>query len=119
MPAYNTATAEIEQIGQKLIATRPELELLKMCKIAFIFKEKAQVSGDRMVIGMCIRVDDRNWTLTKNDFIIWIAQDVWEDPRTTQDYKTALVHHELMHARVRLDKEGQPSFDGKGWHGYS
>ncbi len=84
-----------------------------MLQISYLFRPEAQVTGDRMVIGMCVRVDDRNWTLTKNDFIIEIAQDVWEDERTTDAYKRALVHHELCHAAIRLDKEGQPAFDEK------
>jgi len=82
-----------------------------MCKISYIFRDEAPVSDDKVVAGMCYRVDDRNWTLHKQDFIIEISKDIWDD--ASDQFKEALMFHELKHCAIRLDKDGQPGFDDK------
>lgn len=109
MPAYNVNTDEVKAVADKLIATQPDLELTKMLKIAYIFRPEAPVSNGRVVFGMCCRVDDRNWALHKNDFLIEISKDMWDD--ASEEFRVALVHHELKHAGIRLDKTGQPAID--------
>lgn len=113
MPAYIPNPTEPAEICQKLIDTIPHLQNLKLFQIAYLFRPEATVSNGKIVAGMTYRVDDRQWALTKNDFIIEFAKDVWDD--ATDEFKLALCHHELCHVGVRYEKDAptQPKIDEK------
>jgi len=71
---------------------RNELECLK---IAYMFREEAAVTAGKVIVGRCIRVDDRNWALHSYDVLIEIARDVWAE--AIEDYRNAVMDHELGH----------------------
>jgi len=110
MPGYKT-DAGIEKIAAGIIAEhRPELKILDIC---YMFRDEAAISDGKVIAGRCIRVDDRNWTVHKHDFIIEIAKDVWDE--ATDEFRLALVDHELGHAGIRIDEEsGGPDMTDEG-----
>lgn len=100
MPVY-TAAPEVEKIAQRIInTTRP---ILGHVKISYMFRPEAPVSDGKVTGGMCIRVDDRNRTIHDHDFIIEISKDIWDE--ATDQFKEALVDHELGHVGIRMSKE--------------
>lgn len=108
MPAYQL-DKDLEALGTEIIhSTRPYLGHVK---IAYMFRPEAAVSDDKVIAGMCIRVDDRNRVIHDQDFIIEIAKDVWED--ATQEFRRALMDHELGHAGIRMDENGDVIYDEK------
>lgn len=110
MPAYIPNASEVKKIADEVI--EKHLPHLKLLSIEYIFRPEASVSEDRVTCGMCCRVDDRNWTIHRNDFIIEIAKDVWDE--ATDEFKVALVHHELSHCGIRLEEDGiAPRMDEK------
>lgn len=109
MPAYFPAP-EVETIAKEIIQKhRPYLGHVK---ITYMFRPEGSVTDDKVIAGMCVRVDDRNRSVHDYDFIIEIAKDVW-DEAPTEEFKTALVDHELGHAGIRMDEEGDVRYDEK------
>lgn len=45
------------------------------------------------------------------DFIILLNQEVWNDKEFGPEKKAALIDHELCHAEVALDRDGEPKVD--------
>lgn len=109
MPAY-TLDKGLEDLAKQIIqAHRPYLGHVK---IAFMFRPEASVSDDKVVAGMCIRVDDRNRVIHDQDFIIEIAKDVWDDAPSIE-FKTAIMDHELGHCGLRMSEDGDVIYDEK------
>lgn len=109
MPVYTGNQKELENLAGQIIARdRP---LLKMLKMQYIFRDVAPLSDEKIVAGMCYRCDDRNRAIHGQDFIIEIAKDVWDE--ASDDFKTALMDHELGHVGIRMDEDGQPGIDEK------
>lgn len=109
MPNY-TLDKGLEELGKAIIyKTRP---ILGHVKIAYMFRPEAAISDDKVIAGMCIRVDDRNRTVHDQDFIIEIAKDVW-DEAPSDEFRNALMDHELGHAGVRCDENGDVIYDEK------
>lgn len=97
---------ELEALGKKLIGANADLENLKVLKIGYMFREEASIIDGGVIAGKAIRVDDRNWTIHKTDVLIEIARDVWDE--ASEDFKNALMDHELHHPKVVLDEEQSP-----------
>lgn len=108
MPAY-TPAPDVEIIAKKIIQdTRP---VLGHVQISYMFRPEAAVSDGKATSGMCIKVDDRNRMIHDHDFIIEIAKDIWDE--ATEEFKLALVDHELGHAGLRTDEDGDILYDEK------
>lgn len=108
MPAY-TMDKGLESLANTIIDQhRP---MLKMLKIGYMFRDQAPISDDKVVAGMCYRVDDRNRTVHGHDFLIEISKDVWD--QASDEFKIALMDHELGHVGIRMDEDGQPAMDEK------
>jgi len=108
MPLY-TVDATLEQLANSIIKVHyPKIEVLK---VAYVFREIAPVSGGKTTAGMTYRCDDRNFALHHYDFVIEIGKDVWDD--ATDDFRRALMDHELGHIGLVLDENGQPIRDEK------
>lgn len=111
MPEY-TINQGLKAVADKIIAIhRPHLMLLK---IEYMFRPEAAISDGKAKSGMCIRLDDRNWTIHKTDFIIEIAQDIWDDPNTTDEFREALMDHELGHVGIVWEAPNTPKMDPSG-----
>lgn len=107
MPNY-TPAPEVEQIAQGIIGTHRQI--LGHLKIAYVFRDKAPVSDGKITAGMCRRVDDLNHTLHDHDFVIEISKDLWEEIGS-DEFKQALVDHELGHCGIRMDESGDVLYD--------
>jgi len=106
MPVYKQ-DKELAEIAALVIKEhRPGLEIAKIC---YMFREEAAISDDKVIAGMCVRVDDRNYTIHSFDMVIEIARDVWEE--ATGQFRVALMDHELGHVGIRYDEEGEPIRD--------
>ena len=108
MPSYTT-DPELDQLAQRIIQT--DRKGLKVLRIAYMFRPEAPCSDGKVTAGMCVRLDDRNYTLHQYDFVIEIANDIWIE--ATTQFKHALMDHELGHIGVRMDEDGQPAMDEK------
>lgn len=108
MPVYKQNN-ELEELAAQVIKERrPELSMLSIC---YLFRGEAAVSNDKVVAGMCIKVDDRNWTIHKHDFLIEIAKDVWDE--ASDLFRDAIMDHELGHCGIRMEGPNEPRIDEK------
>jgi hypothetical protein len=67
----------------------------------------------RLTLGRCKKVTDLEREFMPYDFIIILNRDFWEDERVTDHQRRALLDHELCHAAVATDREGDPRVDEK------
>lgn len=103
MPQY-VIDASLEKLANDIIDKhRPEL---KMLKISYMFRDKAPLSNGIVTAGMCYRQDDKQRTLHGYDFIIEIGRDLWDE--ATDDFKRALMDHELGHVGIRWQAPNDP-----------
>lgn len=89
------------------------VHLRGLVRITYMFKPEASVSDGKTIAGKCIKVDARNRTLHDYDFIIEIARDVWDE--ATEEFRYALLHHELLHVGVKRDDDGEIMRDDAGY----
>jgi len=83
---------------------------LKMIKIAYLFREEASISMEKVVAGMAIKCSDRDFAIHKTDAIIEIARDIWDE--SPANFREALMDHELSHIKVVMDPESDtPKMD--------
>lgn len=79
---------------------------LREARIAFIFRDVAQESGGRKVLGQASKISDKMKAILDYDFLIWISHEDW----VTFPYKhrQALIDHELCHCKFDI-AEGKAS----------
>jgi len=106
MPKYEEST-NLKNLGESLIAKHHKN--FGKIKICYEFRDEASISNGRVIAGRCIRVDDRNYTIHGYDIIIEIAKDVWTE--ATDNYRTAIMDHELSHIAIRFEDDGEPARD--------
>lgn len=84
-------------------------------KIALAWRKalKPDIDG-RLVLGRCVKASDLQRELVKWDFVILLNKEVWDLEDFPTDKKEALIDHELCHAAVALDADGEPKIDEKG-----
>ena len=74
---------------------------------------KPDVDG-RVTLGKCRKASDLDRELAEFDFVIILRRDFWQHAQVTALQRRALLDHELTHATVRLDKDGEPVIDERG-----
>ncbi len=74
---------------------------------------KADVDG-RVTLGKCKRATDLDRELAPYDFVILLRREFFEDANVTDVQRQALIDHELCHAAIALDDEGEPQIDERG-----
>jgi len=74
---------------------------------------KADVDG-RVVLGKCKKASDLDRELAPYDFVILLNREFWQNPRVTDLQRSALMDHELMHAAIAYDEQGDPKHDERG-----
>lgn len=74
---------------------------------------KADVDG-RLKLGKCKKASDLDRELAAFDFVVMLQMEWWQNASVTDDQRRALLDHELCHATVRLDREGEPMRDERG-----
>lgn len=112
MPVVFTPATVVEEIGTKLIeAYFPQLYDIR---VEYVFRSEAAHSGGRVVLGRCRKVSGMEAMLATPhavdsaglDFwVIEMAADFW--PLLTPHQQTALTHHELSHAGVDENDQGE------------
>jgi hypothetical protein len=103
MTEWSEASEDVVRVGREMVAKyHPDLE---EANIGFLFRDTAQKSGDVAVWGKASKVPARLKPLLDYDFIIWIAEDLWEGELSEQQ-REALVDHELCHCG--FDDNGNP-----------
>jgi hypothetical protein len=78
--------------------------------MAWRFGWRADIDG-HLRLGQLKKRGDLDRELDDYDFIILLNQEAWEALNEKQ--KRALVDHELCHARIALDTDGQPKHDDR------
>lgn len=74
---------------------------------------KPDVDG-RCTLGMCKRASDLDRELVAFDFVIILRREFWDSPNVGEVQRNALLDHELSHAAVACDKDGEPKVDERG-----
>ena len=98
MPEYTRAGEDVIAIARRMItAYHPHLE---DAGIGFLFRDEAPKKGAQYVYAKAKKVPTDLRSYVDLDFIIWIAEDIWEKFSLAQ--RDALVDHELCH----LDFDG-------------
>lgn len=67
-----------------------------------------------LVLGKCVKVSDLQKELAAWDFVIVLNREIWCDVLFTREKKLALIDHELCHAALAEDKDGDPRYDERG-----
>lgn len=65
----------------------------------------------RLTLGKCKKATELDRELAPFDFVILLNRDVWQHPSFGDVQKNALLDHELMHAAVAYDANGEPKRD--------
>jgi hypothetical protein len=94
---------------------RPELREAKIA-LAWNLAWKPDVDG-RQTVGMCRKVGDLErelHDLDSFDFVVILREATWTDALTPDDFRYALLLHELCHAGVKYDARGEPELDERG-----
>lgn len=111
MAMYLPVTPDVKSLADKLIAlNHPHLKLVS---INYLFRPEALLRDDKAVAGMAIKNPDRDWMAHHHDFTIELAHDLWTSPETTDEFREALLDHELSHCSVVMEN-GVPEVDDKG-----
>jgi len=104
-----TQDKELKNLADAIIEEhRPNLRMLSIC---FLFRDVATVTDGKTIVGRCVRVDDRNWSVHKKDVIIEIGKDIWDE--ASPDFQKAIMDHELGHIGLELDEDGTVVMDEK------
>lgn len=78
--------------------------------LAWALSWKQDVDG-HVKLGQCKKTSDLDRELHPFDFVILLNAEWWQDGRVTDDQRRALLDHELCHATVKLDEDGEPARD--------
>lgn len=80
--------------------------------IAWNLAWKEDVDG-RLTLGKCKKASDLDRELHAYDFVVMLNMEFWQDAATVDTQRVALLDHELTHASVKLDENGEPVRDQK------
>lgn len=91
-------------------AHRPDLDEAKIA-VAWRYGLKRNKDG-QIVLGKCKKAGDLDKQFHDFDFVILINSEAWKTLSEVQ--RRALMHHELEHAAVSEDQNGNPKRDARG-----
>lgn len=92
-------------------AHRPDLVDAKIA-LAWRYGWKRNKDG-QIVLGKCKKAGDLDKQFHDMDFVIILNFEAWTE-KLTPDQRTALMHHELEHAAISEDQNGNPKKDARG-----
>lgn len=81
--------------------------------LAWNMSWKSDTDG-HLKLGKCKKASDLDREFAPFDFVILLLRSFYEDARVSDDQRRALIDHEISHATVRLDKDGDPVQDERG-----
>lgn len=106
-PMYELLYGIVDEHHEELSRTNVRIVL------AWATSWKADVDG-RLMLGKCKKASDLDRELAPFDFVILLNRDFWQNPRVTDVQRRALIDHELMHAAVAYDEDGDIKVDERG-----
>jgi len=80
--------------------------------IAWRYGWKKNKDG-QLVLGKCKKAGDLDKQFHDQDFVIILNYEAWTT-HLTPPQRTALMHHELEHAAISEDQNGNPKLDARG-----
>jgi len=99
------------EIMDRIIKT--ERADLKDTKIGFAWRIGWREDADKVLtIGQCRKRGDLDRELDTYDFIILLNKEAW--PTFDDEKKNRVIFHELEHAQISLDSNGEPKRDDRG-----
>jgi hypothetical protein len=104
-PIYELLKKIMNAHHEELVRTNARVALA-WCK-----NWKADVDGI-VTIGKCKKASELDRELASFDFVILLSQSFWYEANEKQ--RAALLDHELMHAAVQYDADGEPVVDTRG-----
>lgn len=110
-PMYERLYALVDEHHADLSNTNVRIAL------AWCTSWKPDVDG-RITLGKCKKASDLDRELAPFDFVILLSRDFWQNPRVTDVQRQALLDHELMHAAVSFDENGETKVDERGRTAY-
>jgi hypothetical protein len=78
--------------------------------LAWALSWKPDVDG-KVTLGKCKKASDLDRELAAFDFVILLSKAFWSDLRVSDLQRRALLDHELHHATVKYDENGEPVVD--------
>ncbi len=95
-------TVEYKEVSSDVLSIATEIidrfhPQLKDCKIGFVFRSEASISGGKLVLGTTGKITEKIKPLLSQelDILIVLAED--EYSRMASDRRRALIDHELCH----------------------
>ena len=90
-------------------------EHLSEAKIALAWRKTTNSDADgKLLLGRCKKCSDLEREAHGFDFIIVLNKEFWHDKETTDAKRRALLDHEVTHAQVSRDEEGEEKRDEFG-----
>jgi hypothetical protein len=80
--------------------------------LAWALSWKPDVDG-HVKLGQMKKASDLDRELHPFDFVCLLNAEWWQDGRVVDAQRRALLDHELCHATVKLDEDGEPARDSK------
>jgi hypothetical protein len=102
---------EVYPILDRLVEKRrPDLSEANIA-LAWRFGFKRNKDG-QLVLGKCKKVSELDKQFQGHDFVIILNSEAWE--HLSDEQREALVFHELCHAAIAEDQNGNPKKDARG-----
>ncbi len=94
MTIWSEVSTKVLEIAKDLIQKyHPDL---KEARVAFVFRDKASKSANKMVLGKASKISDKLKAAGLDyDFLIWLAEEEYSELLPEQ--QRALIDHELCH----------------------
>ena len=93
MTIWTVVSTEVLEIAQELIHEyHPSLI---EARVAFVFRDKASKSGNKMILGKASKISDKLKVHLDYDFLIWLAEEEYSEMLPEQ--RRALIDHALSH----------------------
>ena len=88
---------------------------LAEAKIAMAWRFGWRPDADgRLRLGQCRKGSDLDRELHQFDFVILLNHEAWNRADFSAEQQAALVDHQLCHAQVAIDTDGEPKADELG-----
>jgi len=86
---------------------------LKDVKIGIAWRLGWRADADKVLtLGVCRKRGDLDRELDDYDFIIMLNKEAW--PTLSDEHKERLIFHELEHAQLSMDSNGEPKKNDRG-----
>src|SRR4030042_2490250 len=101
---YKEVSNEVLSIAKELIDQYHQR--LQECKIGFVFRSEASISGGKLVLGTTSKVTEKIKPMLSDDLDILIVLAEDEYSRMSTERRKALIDHELCHIVQNLNTFG-------------